>query len=169
MSDRPFISKKSLSVSSVMVWAGMFCMVVMVVGQTYEVILRYIFGRSTGIMDELVSQCLVGIIVTGTAYTLRENAHVRITMLTDRINSDVRRWLAVITSIISLAGSVLAAYYLFGEAFDSYQNQVRSLSPLNTLLYIPQGALALGFSCLSWEIVLEIYHIFKSIFETDKP
>jgi len=157
MSVIRMISKFSSNISSLMVWLGSACLMVMVCGQTYEVVLRYIFGRSTGVMDEVVSLGLVGMIVTGIGYTLKEDAHVRITMLTDHLSPKVRDWLKLFMSFISLMSCILAAYYLFGEALDSFQNKVRSLSPLSTQLYIPQAALGVGFSWLSWELVLEIY------------
>lgn len=139
-----------------MMRVGMLCLIVMVLGQTYEVILRYVFGKSTGIMDEIVSQGLVGLIVTGIGYTMREDGHVRITILTDRLPVRIRQYMFLVGMVFGLIATFLAVYFLFGEALDSYRNQVRSLSPLNTLLYIPQAALGLGFAVLAWEQIKEI-------------
>lgn len=141
----------------------MLCLIIMVFGQTYEVILRYVFGKSTGIMDEIVSQGLVGIIVTGIGYTMKEDGHVRITILTDRVPSFLRQFLFLAGMILGLVVCLLAAYFLFFEALDSYRNQVRSLSPLNTLLYIPQTALGFGFFVLAWEQLKEIKESFQQI------
>jgi len=151
------ISKNSNKISTFMCGLGAACLIVMVCGQTYEVVLRYVFSKSTGVMDEIVSLGLVGIMVTGIGYTLRKDGHVRITMLTERLSPKTQHWLALVMSVVSLVGCILAAYYLFGEAADSFRNKVRSLSPLSTQLYMPQTALGVGFAWLAWELVMELY------------
>ena len=42
-------------ISSYIVWIGVAFLLLMVGGMTYEVIARYAIGKSTGIMDEVVS------------------------------------------------------------------------------------------------------------------
>lgn len=150
------------TISLFLVVLGSICLVAMVFGQTYEVVLRYVFGRSTGVMDEIISLGLVTIIVTGIGYTLKEGGHVRITMLTDRLNSKAQICLKILMSFLSLICCILAAYYLFLESADSFHDNVRSLSPLSTKLYIPQGALGFGFACLALELMRELYVISMS-------
>lgn len=50
-----------------------------------EVVTRYFFNRPLGLADEFGGYALVAITFLGLAYTLKEKAHVRVTMVVDRL------------------------------------------------------------------------------------
>jgi TRAP-type C4-dicarboxylate transport system permease small subunit len=151
-------------ISSYIVWLGVAFLLIMVGGMTYEVIARYAIGKSTGIMDEVVSLLLVGIVVTGIGYTLRQGAHVRVGVVIQFFPQKVQAWLKLVTSIISLLSCIIATYYIGKESLNSYTYNIRSLSSLATPLYIPQALLCLGFAILTWELAMEAYAIVRSIY-----
>ena len=148
-------------ISSYIVWLGVACLLIMVGGMTYEVIARYAIGKSTGFMDEVVSLLLVGIVVTGIAYTLRQDAHVRVGVVIELLPQKVQTWFKLVTSIISLLACIMAVYYIGKESVNSYTYNIRSLSSLTTPLYIPQAFLCFGFAILAWDLAMEIYTIVR--------
>ena len=75
------------------------CMVII----AYEVIARYGFNAPTiWAHDATTTLCAVGFLVSG-VYTLQRRAHIRISLLYDRLPGAVRRALDVVNGLIMLA------------------------------------------------------------------
>ena len=67
-----------------------------------DVFLRYFFNRPSIWITEVSSYLFLYIIFFGTAYTLQQGLHLRVTFLLDQFNPRVMRILELITSLFSM-------------------------------------------------------------------
>ncbi len=128
-----------------------FAMVLMILNVTYDVIARYFFKSGSIAMQEMEWHLFSIIILLGIAYTLKEDAHVRVDLLYDRWSAKRKaliNMVGVVTFIFPIAllvgiSSIDNAY----EAFLSHEGSgdpgglphrwiVKALIPLSFLLLI---------------------------------
>ena len=69
---------------------------------TFDVLMRYFFGRPQLFVDELASFLLVFVVFAGLAYTFRAGGHVRVDLVTSSLPRPVRAWLRVVTLALGL-------------------------------------------------------------------
>lgn len=75
-------------------------MVIMMINVCYDVIMRYFFSNSTIAFQELEWHLFGFIILMGMAYTLKEDAHVRVDILYEQFSPKTK-------AIINIVGSTL--------------------------------------------------------------
>jgi len=78
------------------------CIGVSAVLVTYCTMSRYLFARATYIMEELTALLLVGVSFLAFSYTFVKGRHVRVTLLINRLPSQLRDRLEVVCSVITL-------------------------------------------------------------------
>jgi len=128
-----------------------FTMVLMILNVFYDVIMRYFFRAGSIAMQEMEWHLFSVIILLGVAYTLKEDGHVRVDLIYDRLNDKKKamiNMIGVITFILPIAlligvGSidyVLEAYTSGEQSGDpgGLTNRwiVKSLIPLSFFLLI---------------------------------
>lgn len=129
----------------------------LVLAMLYEVVARYGFNAPT-LWAFDVSYMLNGcLFLLGAAYALRENAHVRIDFLYQRMPSTVRRWLdlvmflafllPVFTWLTWIAGSKAVRAWVTGE--------VEAVSPWAPLMWPFYAVLALGLAVFTLQVLAE--------------
>jgi len=128
-----------------------FTMVLMILNVFYDVIMRYFFRAGSIAMQEMEWHLFSVIILLGVAYTLKEDGHVRVDLIYDRLTDKKKamiNMIGVITFILPIAlligvGSidyVLEAYTSGEQSGDpgGLTNRwiVKSLIPLSFFLLI---------------------------------
>lgn len=129
---------------------------VMLVLVNVEVAGRYLFGFSTLIADEYAAYFFVWITLLGAAYTLREERHLRVVALVDRLRGPARNAVAIGAAVLGLVVSGVALYATALLVLASWRMQTVSIQPSATPLVWPQLVLPLGFLVLGLAYVDEI-------------
>jgi TRAP-type C4-dicarboxylate transport system permease small subunit len=119
------------------------------------------FLRPTGIAHEVSGYCLVAIVFLGLAYTLRRGRHIQITTVTSRLSPRVRRWLAIVTSGMSLAFIVWLFWFSVQHVITAYKLNSISMTPLGITLWPLQTLLPIGLLLLAIAIIGEIIKIVR--------
>jgi TRAP-type C4-dicarboxylate transport system permease small subunit len=133
------------------------------------VILYQVFGRNFGYgipgVDDLAALFLVAAAFLSLAYTFRAGGHIRVNLLRLHLPPSLRR----LTELWSLAfGSCLMgflSYYTVELAWESYLYGDRAIGQLPILMWIPQGAAALGLLAFTISFVDD----FVAVLRGDKP
>ena len=87
----------------------------------YDVIMRYLFNDVSIGMQEMEWHLYATIFLLGITYTLKEDAHVRVDILYERMSPTRQAIIDIVgTLIFLLPFSLLVAYYGIGFAQESY-------------------------------------------------
>ena len=87
----------------------------------YDVIMRYLFNDVSIGMQELEWHLYAAVFLLGISYTLKENAHVRVDIIYERLNPKKQAFIDITgTLFLLLPFSLLIAYYGIGFAQESY-------------------------------------------------
>ena len=131
---RVFGFLRLLIAAGVMILVGMLFM---------QVILRYVFNFSFGEIDELSRYMFIWIIFLGISLGYRENAHLGVTALTDRLNTDISSRVLLGVRIITIV--FMGALFVAGckmAAFTMGQKSSTLLIPMGYIYAsVPTGAL----------------------------
>ena len=82
-------------------WIALAFLAFMMVGISMDVVVRAIWGRSVPGLFEMSEMAMVMVVFMGLGWTLKDDAHIRVTMLSDRLpeptpgtarRSRARRW-----------------------------------------------------------------------------
>jgi len=113
---------------------------------TVDVLMRFFFNKPQLFVDELSSFLLVGVIFLGTAPTFFKGGHIRVDLVTNRLQPQTQRKLRILTLIIGMGLLGIVTYETLLSSVVAYQlGRVSAvmLYPLWTaMLFIPLG---LGF------------------------
>ena len=105
-------------------------LVLMIFNVAYDVFARYIFHNSSIAMQELEWHLFSVIILFGTGYTLRHNAHVRVDFLYDNFSPKTKAWVNIVGTIFFLIPLALLIIYGSWEfVMDSYESGEISQDP----------------------------------------
>ncbi len=119
---------------------------------TFDVLMRYFFGRPQLFVDELASFLLVFVVFAGLAYTFRAGGHVRVDLVTSSLPRPVRAWLRVVTLALGLVflGAVIWVTALSSVGSYRYGRvSAVMLYPLWVpMLLIPAGLLLMAVAML---------------------
>lgn len=120
---------------------------------TYEVAARYLFNAPTIWAEELSRLAQIWAVFLGSAAMLRENEHIRVTVLTDAAPPWLRRALMVASLLFVAVVSALVARYGWQTAAKSLSVGRTSGSMLDIPTAWSQLAIPVGFGLLALQAV----------------
>jgi TRAP-type transport system small permease protein len=127
---------------------------------TLEVIGRRVLGFSTLIADEFSGYLLVVITFMGAAYTLRNDGFTRMDVIYNKFKGKGRRAVDVVLNLVSLVFLLIINYWLWIHIFSTYQSSMKSISILQTPLYLPMLFMGVGATLLLLEVILVLLTLF---------
>jgi TRAP-type C4-dicarboxylate transport system permease small subunit len=110
----------------------------------FEILLWNLTEVSTLITDEYSAYGLAAIVFFGAGYTLKEEGHIRITLLVNMFPSKISRWITISATLLSTLLMGYMLFFLYKMIFATYRYQTTSGTLTNTLLWIPQAIMYLG-------------------------
>ncbi|GGB62666.1 C4-dicarboxylate ABC transporter permease [Tistrella bauzanensis] len=145
-SKSPAASRIENRTASLLVWGGGVALIVMAFVITIEALMRKFLNHSFGGVDEITSYVFAAASTAAFAAAVLNGTHIRIAILRDRlapplrVGLDLIAWgcLAVVFAILAWRGTLLA--------ITSFTDGARSVTPMRTALWIPQGIWALGLT-----------------------
>ncbi len=106
-------------------YLGNFCsvlMLLMIANVFYDVIMRYFFNNVSIGMQELEWHLFAGMFMFGIAYTLKEDAHVRVDIFYDVMTKRKQAWINIFGSLVfALPITILILYYSWDYTFEAYE------------------------------------------------
>lgn len=123
---------------------------------TYEVLMRYLFRTPT--IWEIEASVYLTIMATflGSAYGLKDGAHIKIDLITRLLPASINSRLIIITSYFSLGFCLLLAWRGWAMWWEAFSKGWKSESLWGVPLGIPYFFLPLGMSLLSIQYLREI-------------
>lgn len=126
-----------------------------------EVVSRYIMKNPLILCDEFGGYSLVLITFLGLAYCWRENGHIKITFLVDKLPTNIVRIIRIISLSLILFYIGLSTKVSWIFLVGSFKRNIRSNSFLMTPLKWPQMVIPIGFSLLLLVLIFEFYKVIK--------
>ena len=115
-----------------------------------EIIGRSFFDYSTMLADEYSGYFYLAAIFLGLAYTFNQEGHIRITIVTSRLGSSIKRWVDLFAGVMALAILLFALYYSWGFMMESYEMEMLSEGVSETPLYLTQIPLVVGLALFAF-------------------
>lgn len=136
---------------------------VLVASMIYEVAARYLFGAPTIWAFDISYMCTGTLFILGAAYALRQDAHVRIDFLSQRMSPNLRGGIeGVIFVLLLLPIFTVMSWFAIGRAWRAYQTgEVEMVSPWAPLMWPFYALLALGLVALTLQIAVQGLRVFR--------
>ena len=109
-----------------------------------EIVLWNLTKTSTLITDEYSAYGLAVMVFWGAGYTLKEDGHIRITLLVNSMPKKVSWFVTVIATLASSAFMGYLLYYLYKMIAGTFRYETTSGTLTNTPIWIPQALMFLG-------------------------
>ncbi len=119
-----------------------------------EIFIRYFFNMSTLIADEYSGYLFLASVFLGLSYTFKENAHIRINILTSRMSEKSNKFIDIFAGSITIVVLLFALYRTILFTFDSYEMEMLSESVSQTPLYLTQLVMPLGLSLFILSVLI---------------
>jgi TRAP-type C4-dicarboxylate transport system permease small subunit len=119
-----------------------------------EIFIRYFFNMSTLIADEYSGYLFLASVFLGLSYTFKENAHIRINILTSRMSEKSNKFIDIFAGTITIIVLSFALYRTILFTFDSYEMEMLSESVSQTPLYLTQLVMPLGLSLFILSVLI---------------
>ena len=127
-------------------------MVLIVALIAVEILIRSVFNSSTLISDEYSAYFFVGVVLLGLAFTLKEEGHIRITLLTSVLGDKGRAFLDLFATVLAIVITTFALYYAGEMVYDSWSLGMRADSISETPIYLSQMVIPLGLLMLDLQL-----------------
>jgi TRAP-type C4-dicarboxylate transport system permease small subunit len=160
--NMPTKLEKILDVSStISKWVGCWAALAMVFLITVAVFARYLFHIPLRFDAEYTGYLLVMISLGGAAYALKAGAHVNADLLTRPLPHSIKRWLQLVTDIVSIATIALILYHSWNLAYANLIRGVVANTPMQTPLGVIQMLLPLGWLLFLLQLIVETRKSFR--------
>lgn len=125
-------------------------MVLMILNVFFDVVMRYFFRSGSIAMQEMEWHLFSVIILLGVAYTLKEDGHVRVDVLYDRLKPKRKAMINMVGSIIFILPiALLVGISSIDNAYEAYLSMEQSGDPGGlTNRWIVKGLIPLSFFLL---------------------
>jgi TRAP-type mannitol/chloroaromatic compound transport system permease small subunit len=90
-----------------------FTMVLMILNVFYDVIMRYFFKSGSIAMQEMEWHLFSVIILLGISYTLKEDGHVRVDLIYDRLNDKKKAMINMVGVVLFVFTNCFINWYWF--------------------------------------------------------
>lgn len=122
-----------------------------------QIFMRYVMGASLSWSEELARYLFIWMTYLGIACAVRQNAHIRVTMLTDLLPERIRLWVPVLTATIFAGFAVFVMYqgWFFVEKIFRFGQKSASLGiPMGYVYLAPLTGFGLVTIRLAQMIVI---------------
>jgi TRAP-type mannitol/chloroaromatic compound transport system, small permease component len=156
LTARPFRRATEIIAGALMLVAELLVLA-LVLMFAYEVLMRYLFSKPSGMVDQLGGLSMAAISFLALAYTYREGAHINVDLLVTRLQPRARRVQHILTELLSLAVVALLSWYTGKFVYESYLDHERFTLGVWTIPIYPfQLVMPVGLALLAVCIALDL-------------
>jgi len=150
------IDKIVASVSNILNNIAMVVLFIMMSLTAVDVFFRYFFNRPIAGSYELTEFMMVILVSFGLARCAVERGHVNVDLIITRFSKKTQTIITGITSLLSLALSVLITWQSFIHIEDIFQSKLKT--PVLLIPVYPFVAfVGIGFACLCFVFLVDVY------------
>lgn len=146
--------------------ALIFCAMVLLI--LAEVLLRNFMGSSTEVSGEYSGYALAAMIYLGMGFSFREDAHIRITFLRERLGAMSAFVLEIGCLVFVMILSGLSCVFIWDLVLTSKARNLTAYTPAETPLYIPQAIILVGMALLTLQILARLIALIAGGFQQYK-
>ncbi len=105
-------------------------MCLMLINVFYDVIARYLFDNVSIGMQEMEWHLFAAMFMFGIGYTLKEDGHVRVDVIYDRLSQKAQAWINIAGSLFfAIPITALILYYGVGYSYEAWEMGEGSADP----------------------------------------
>jgi len=135
-------------VMNAMIFLAGLILVFIMLSVCMDVIMRYFINRPQIWVTEVIECLLLYITFLGSAWLLREEGHISVDVLVNRVGPKTGALLGIISSVIGLFVSFILAWYGFRLTWDFFQRNIYTPTAMEIpvsaiIVIIPVGSLVL--------------------------
>lgn len=131
----------------------LFAMMAMI---ALEVFIRNAFSMSLEITDEYSGYLVVAIFFLGAAFSLREEALLRVDFLFKKLKPRLQLGLMIVFDILALIFSGIVTYELAKFTFSAWRQGVFAPTTVMTPLYLPELVMPIGMMLVCFVLISNI-------------
>lgn len=120
---------------------------------TYEVAMRYFFRAPTIWAVDLSEYALFWAVFLASPWVLRQDEHIKIDIVVDRLRSRPRRWLGIVTSLVGAAVCAVMTWQGAIAEWDVYARNVDFAREWVVQQYVVYAIVPIGFLLLTIEFL----------------
>jgi len=128
----------------------------------YEVVARYLLKHPSAWMIEVVGYALLYLCFLGAAWVLKEEGHITMDLVLNRLNPRAQVWLNIITSLIGAIICLVITWYGVKVTWDHFQAGLYYFGFLKPPKCIILAIVPVGCFLLSIQFLRRTYGYFKS-------
>jgi TRAP-type C4-dicarboxylate transport system permease small subunit len=140
-----------------------FFLLAMIVLIGLEAIVRNVFGGSLQVTDEIGGYLLVGMTFLSMSVAEAHGAFHRVELIQARLGFNARVISQIVFDLMSLGASAVITWQLTRLVLNSWRAEDVAPTPLQTPLWLPQAAMAIGTALLCVALVRTIHTKAKRI------
>ena len=140
---------------------GVFILVFLLVFTNYEVVARYLLNRPLAWSLEIIEYGLLYLTFLGAVWLLRDEEHIRMDIVIERLRPSVRAWLNIITSAIAAIGCLIVTWYGVTACWGFYQKGQYFAAYLEPPKWVIVGIVPIGTFLLFIQFLRRTYGYFK--------
>ena len=146
-------------------------LLLMILNVAWDVMMRYVFHNSSIAMQEMEWHLFAVMMLFGTGYALRDNAHVRVDFIYDRLDEKKRAWINILGTIFFLLPlAILVIYGSYDFVMDSWETNEISEDPGGLpYRWLIKGMIPLSFIFLILCAIDYIIHYINVLRGVEKP
>ena len=139
--------------------AGVFLVTIaiLVVAQ----ILARLFNKQIPSADEFAGYCLAASSFLGLAYSFRSGSHIRVTLLTDRLSTQIQRILMLLVLTFTIIMIAVWAYNSLSMVYESWKFKDMSTGILKYPIWIPQLSMGVGVTLFCLAIIEDLVNVMR--------
>lgn len=118
-----------------------------------NIILMSFFNSSIVITAEYSAYMFAASVMLSLSFALKEDAHIKINVISSKLPRPISKILKIAVTLLAFLISLFALYYSIMMVWQAYIYQMRADTVAQTLIYIPQIFMPIGFLMLSLQLV----------------
>ena len=153
------MGKLSEKLKSFTAFVEHFCTVLFILMTTitfFQVVGRYVFGRSLFWAEEMARFSMIWIAFLGAAVAVSQRAHTRIDFFINLLPSMMRRYVEIFDSVACMAFMGLVSYYSIGTVHITMRNLSTGLRVPLSIIYV---SLPVSGVLMILYFLIEIYNL----------
>jgi TRAP-type C4-dicarboxylate transport system permease small subunit len=143
-------------------WLAGLLMMFSLITVCIDVVMRYFLNRPTGWVLQFSEYILLYIPFLAAAFVLREESHIRIDIVLNRLTRKTQSLISVITSLLSCLVLAILTYYGTYITIDFYQRNVPTLKYLKIPEFLVIMVIPIGCLLFSIQFIRRAYRDYKA-------
>ena len=139
--------------------AGVFLVTIAII-VVAQIVVR-LFNQQIPSADEFAGYCLAASSFLGLAYSFRSGSHIRVTLLTDRLSTQVQRILMLLVLTFTIIMIAVWAYNSLSMVYESWKFKDMSTGILKYPIWIPQLSMGIGVTLFCLAIIEDLVNVMR--------